>query len=208
MKTYIVTLGALVAPAAAAAQAAPADSSAPPAAVAQAPASSTVGRAGWLSDRRALRMGDILTVVVDEQTSARERVSKTASADRDQSLGVDAGLASSGILGSSKSFGTASGASSRDVGEANRSGDLVAVLSVRVVGIEPSGVVRIEGTKTVTVDGRNQVVSLAGVVRPDDVTSDNLVSSARIAEAVISYKGKKIGPRQGIIGKILGLLWP
>jgi flagellar L-ring protein precursor FlgH len=111
-------------------------------------------------------------------------------------------------LGPVKGFGTGFGATSNDGGQAVRSGDLTAVLSARVVAIDAAGNARIQGGKTVNVDGRLQQVSIEGYVRPDDVTSDNLVSSARIAEATILYKGKKIGPRQGILGKILSILWP
>ena len=51
-------------------------------------------------------------------------------------------------------------------------------------------------------------MKLRGIVRPEDVSAANLVSSTRIADAVITYKGKKIGPRAGILGKILSILWP
>ena len=46
------------------------------------------------------------------------------------------------------------------------------------------------------------------MIRTEDVTCSNTVLSSRIAEAVITYKGKKIGPRTGILGKILAILWP
>jgi flagellar L-ring protein precursor FlgH len=111
-------------------------------------------------------------------------------------------------IGPSKQFSVSHEATSNDVGQAGRSGDLVAVLSVHVTAIDPAGNAKIEGGKTVTVDGRTQEVKLSGLIRPDDVGSDNTVSSSRVADAVISYKGKKIGPRQGILGKILSILWP
>jgi flagellar L-ring protein precursor FlgH len=79
---------------------------------------------------------------------------------------------------------------------------------VRVTSLSPDGIARIEGSKKVTVDGRLQEISLQGYVRPQDVSSPNIVLSSRIAEAVIDYKGKKIGPRTGIVGKILSILWP
>ena len=51
-------------------------------------------------------------------------------------------------------------------------------------------------------------MKVEGLIRPDDVGSDNTVSCSRVADAVISYKGKKIDPRQGILGKILSIFWP
>jgi flagellar L-ring protein precursor FlgH len=165
-------------------------------------------RASWLSDRQPIRVGDLLTIVVDEQTSATEQVSTKASASRSQSARLGLGVDSAVRIGPSKQFSVSHDASSNDVGQAGRSGDLVAVLSVHVTGIDAAGNAKIEGGKTVSVDGRTQEVKLSGLIRPDDVGSDNTVSSSRVADAVISYKGKKIGPRQGILGKILSILWP
>jgi hypothetical protein len=46
------------------------------------------------------------------------------------------------------------------------------------------------------------------MVRSEDVSSNNAVASSRVANAEITYKGKKLGPSTGIFGKILGILWP
>jgi flagellar L-ring protein precursor FlgH len=165
-------------------------------------------RASWLSDRQPIRVGDLLTIVVDEQTQANEEVSNIASANRSQKASLGVGVDPTIRLGPGKQFSTGLESSSRDVGQASRQGDLVAVLSVHVVAIDAAGNAKIEGAKTVSVDGRKQEVALEGVIRPDDVGSDNTVSSSRVADAVISYKGKKIGPRQGILGKILSIIWP
>jgi len=183
----------------------PSDSARPPAATGK-PAATV--RAAWLSDRLPLRVGDLLTVVVDEQTAASERVSTTASADRAQRARLGINVDSAVRLGPAKEFSTGLSNSSRDVGESGREGELTSVLSVRIVSLDATGIATIEGSKSVTVDGRLQEVKLRGIVRPEDVSPSNLVSSTRVAEAVITYKGKKIGPRAGILGKILSILWP
>lgn len=159
---------------------------------------------GWTSDRRPVRIGDLLTVVVDESTSASERITTRANNDRKQSGSVDLDGAPSVL----NSMGIGYGARSDQSGQLNRSGDLASMLTVRVTAIEPGGALRIEGGKMVEVDGRKQEVRLAGIVRPEDVTAGNAVLSTRIADATISYKGKAISPKTGIFGKILGLLWP
>ncbi|MGE0443400.1 MAG: flagellar basal body L-ring protein FlgH [Gemmatimonadales bacterium] len=165
-------------------------------------------RAGWLSDRLPLRVGDLLTVVVDEATAASERVSITASADRSQRARLGIGIDEAVRLGPAKDFSTGMQNASSDIGESGRRGQLTAVLTVRVTGIDALGMATIEGTKSVVVDGRTQLVQLKGLVRAEDVSPSNLVSSARVADAVITYQGKKIGPRSGILGKLLSIFWP
>ncbi|MBX3147622.1 MAG: flagellar basal body L-ring protein FlgH [Gemmatimonadales bacterium] len=172
------------------------------------PAAMTTQRAGWFSDRFPLRAGDLLTIVVDEATAASERVSTRASADRGQRAKLGIGIDPANRLGPAKDFSTGLESSSSDVGESGRRGQLTAVLTVRVLSIDANGIAAIEGSKNVVVDGRTQQVQLKGLVRAEDVSSRNLVSSSRIADAVITYNGKKIGPRSGILGKILSILWP
>lgn len=188
----------------AATTAAAADSAGPPK-----PARLPATRASWLSDRVPLQVGDLITVVVDEQTAASERVSTVASGDRDLQARMNAGVTDTDVrLGPQKSFGTGMRSGSRDVGEAGRTGDLTAVLTARVVALENDGVFKIEGKKSVIVDGRTQDLTVTGLVRAEDVSAGRQVLSGRLAEAVITYKGKKIGPRMGIAGKILSILWP
>ena len=183
-----------------------ADSTAVPDTSAVAPPVHVVApRASWLSDRMPLRPGDLVTVVVDEQTAARERVSRVADGNRGMNARLRAELPSS-TKGANIQAGLLS--NSRDVGEAGRTGDLTAVLTASVVALQPGGAVRIQGSRKVNVDGRLQTITLEGVVRAEDVDASNRVLSSRVADAVINYKGGKIGPRTGIMGKFLGMLWP
>ena len=165
-------------------------------------------RASWLSDRLPLRVGDVLTIVVDEATRANERVSTIATGDRSFRADLNAGVGEDAMVGPAKSFGSGVRNNSRDVGEAGRTGDLTTVLSVRVTAVESNGVARITGSKKVTVDGRVQDITLSGAVRAEDVSARRLVRSSSIADAVITYNGKNITPKRGILGRIVGILWP
>jgi flagellar L-ring protein precursor FlgH len=167
-----------------------------------------VPRASWLSDRLPLRVGDLVTVVVDEQTAAREHVSSIATGNRSQRADLNAGIGTDPRVGPAKSFGTGIKSDSRDVGDAGRAADFTAVLTARVVGISPLGIARISGSKKVTVDGRLQDVTLTGSIRTEDVDARNQVRSDRVADVVLSFKGKKLAPRTGLLGSILGILWP
>lgn len=182
-----------------------AGASATPPAVQAAP---TVTRAGWFSDKRPLRVGDIVTILVDEAVNSRESQTENASKSRGQQMGLNLNVGEGVKIGPQKGFESGVANESKATGVANRTGGLHATISVRVVSIEPTGIARLKGEKTVGVDGRNQVIQIEGVVRPEDVNSDNTVYSSRIAESVISYKGKKIGPSKGILGSILSIFWP
>jgi flagellar basal body L-ring protein FlgH len=165
-------------------------------------------RLSWTSDRMPLRVGDLITVVVDEATAASERVSRVATGDHAIRADLNASVGTDVAIGPAKSFGSGFKSNSRDVGETGRQGDLTAVLTVQVTGLEGDGTIRIEGSKKVTVDGRVQDIMLKGLVRSQDVSPTNCVLSNRVANAEITYKGKKIAPTMGIVGRFLAMLWP
>ena len=160
-------------------------------------------RAGWLSDSRPLRPGDILTVLIDEQSTASERTNMSAVLDRSQK----AGFGTDGTLTGSQ-FGAGLNQNSSERGTVERGGGLLASMSVRVTAVDAAGNLHIEGNRRVIVDRRPQELRVAGLVRAQDVSSANVVHSSRIADAEISYSGKKISPRTGILGKIIGIFWP
>lgn len=195
--------------AAQAAPAAPSTTAAPPPTTQPAVQTTPrVMRANWFSDKRQLRVGDIVTIVVDEAVNSRESQTENATKARNQQMGLNLTVGDAVKIGPQKGFESGVNNDSKATGIANRTGGLTATISVRVVSIEPTGIAKLKGEKTVGVDGRNQVIGLEGVVRPEDVNSDNTVYSSRIAESVISYKGKKIGPAKGILGGIISIFWP
>jgi flagellar L-ring protein precursor FlgH len=164
------------------------------------------GRASWVSDRVNLHVGDIVTVLIDEQTAARERVTQMGTTKRSLRAQLAADANGEEAVGATGIEGTWDG-NSKDVGEANRQGNLIGVVSARVIDID-RGVAEIKGEKTVTVDGREQIMTLHGFVRPEDVSPTNHIFSGFLADASITYKGKKMGAKTGILGKILSIIWP
>ena len=182
-----------------AAQNAPADSAAPVTA-------RYTPRASWLSDQRGFVVGDILTVVVDEQTVASERTNQVSNATRSQTNRLTAGSGSG--TPTAASFQTGADAASNNTGTAGRQGQLTATLSVRVAEVNPDGSLRIQGQREVVVDGRKQQMTLTGLVRAQDVSPQNVVLSSRVADASISYKGNGLSPKRGLLGRLLGLFWP
>jgi flagellar L-ring protein precursor FlgH len=178
-----------------------------PDSAARRPAVRTLGRASWTSDRAPLQVGDLVTVIIEERTQAREQVSQVAQGVRSQKNTLSA-TADGDVAVGNTDISTGQDGQSRDVGEARRQGDLTGVVSARVVELTPEGLARIEGSKKVTVDRRPQQVTVKGLVRPQDVDSRNVVRSSQLADADIVYTGRKISPRAGFVGKLLGMLWP
>lgn len=138
---------------------------------------------GLAADRRAHQVGDALTVLVTETARA------TASANTDASGGVQLG-ANTQTHNGSHTYGL--GLNGEDAGQGNttRAGSLQAQLAVRVVAIEDDGMLRIHGEQTVEINGEKQQFVLGGLVRPEDITSNNTILSNRISDADIQYTGK------------------
>jgi flagellar basal body L-ring protein FlgH len=187
---------------------APDSTAARPDSVATPPVPVKLPRASWLSDRLPLGVGDLITVIVNEQTNATEHVSNVQVGNRNSRADLNAGIGSDAMIGPNKSFGTGINNNSRDVGDTGRQAGFTAVITVRVTELSPNGIAKISGTKKVTLDGRVQDVTLTGTIRAADVDAHNQVLSNRIADAELTYKGKKMAPRTGFLGSLLGMLWP
>jgi len=138
----------------------------------------------------------------------------TAKRDRSRDLSLGGGYS---VTGPAAASGNVNGSvRSRNTGESTERGQttrhdrLTSEITVRVVGIEPNGVLRVEGTKRMVIDEHEQEITLSGLLRPEDVPANNVVESWRIADAVISYdsNGKLGSPKGSVLGRILGWLWP
>jgi flagellar L-ring protein precursor FlgH len=75
-------------------------------------------------------------------------------------------------------------------GSTQRSGRLLAQLSVRVTDVNENGDLVVAGRKSVRVNGEDQVITLNGVVRPRDIAESNTVLSSRIADMRIRFDGE------------------
>lgn len=99
----------------------------------------------------------------------------------------------------------------RGEGETRRQAELTARISAVVVEVLPSGLMRVEGEKIISVNNEEQVMVISGLVRSRDINSNNEVNSSNIAQMRIDYYGKGIvGEAQygGWLGRIMRLLWP
>ncbi len=147
----------------------------------------TASSAGlFASDRRAARVGDILTVEFEERFQASK--SQTTSGNRASDYEAQLpGILPLGIADGALDNSTKQSFSGR--GSAQQSNSLTGRLSVSVVRVLPGGLLEISGQKRLTLNQGNEYIRLTGVVRPEDINAENVVMSDRIAHASIKYIG-------------------
>ncbi len=167
-------------------------------------------RQSWTSDNMRYRVGDIVTILIDESTTASANLTDNHTDNREKGLGLN-------IQPPPPALATTATLNFNNNGDSQRSGTVLrqngfsAQLSARVVAVSPTGLLRIAGHKLVNVDKSQQDVTLSGWIRSEDIVAGtNTVSSARLADAEINYvqKGSLGTPKAGVISKILGALWP
>jgi flagellar L-ring protein precursor FlgH len=167
-------------------------------------------RQSWTSDNMRYRIGDIVTILIDENTTASANLTDNNTDNRKKGLGLDVeppppALATTATLNFSNN------GDSEKSGTVSRQNGFSAQVSARVVAISPNGLLRIAGHKLVNVDKSQQDVTLSGWIRSEDIAAGtNTISSARLADAEINYvqKGSLGTPRGGFLSKVLGALWP
>lgn len=139
-----------------------------------------------VSDRRAHRVGDILTVLVVENASA----SATAGTNTDKSN--DLGVRFSSPSSSQKNYALSVDQEYDGGGKSARSGKLLAQISVEVKAVEQNGDMFISGLQDIEINDEKQTINLAGKVRSIDVDERNTVLSTRVANAKITYVGNGV----------------
>jgi len=144
------------------------------------------------SDGRAHRVGDIITIVLSEQTQS----SKTAKTTADKTSDVN--LPQATVLGNpislfgapiSANSGGASTNSFEGEGKSNMSNSLNGNITVTVHEVLPNGVLVVRGEKWLTLNQGDEYIQISGMVRPQDISADNTVSSTKLADARIGYSG-------------------
>jgi len=145
-------------------------------------------------DRKAKRIGDILTIVLNESTNATKKASTSTKKDNSVETGFSAlfGLSSlntgrrslNNSLNSSKEF---SGS-----GDSSQSNKLSGTIAVTVISVLSNGNLKIRGQKRLLLNRGEERIQISGIVRPSDITGNNTVSSTQVANARIVYSGKGV----------------
>ncbi|MGH6783811.1 MAG: flagellar basal body L-ring protein FlgH, partial [Sphingomicrobium sp.] len=169
---------------------------APPPAIYQPNSLWRTGSRAFFKDQRAMQVGDILTVLVKitdraqfENETQRSRVNK-------ENSGVDDFIGSKLLKDPSKAIlpgrilTADSTALSEGKGTVDRKEELLTNVATVVTQVLPNGNLVVEGKQEVRVNFEIRELIVAGIVRPEDIESDNTIDSSKIAQARIAYGGR------------------
>lgn len=137
-----------------------------------------------VSDPRPSKVGDIVTVAVIEETSAKDEA--TTDLSKESSGTVADGV---GILDFIRKLGFSSTSTMNGDGSTERSHNLDTTITCLVTEVMPGGNLRLEGHRDIFVQTETLTMHLTGVVRPKDVNYQNIVASDKLADVSVTIDG-------------------
>jgi flagellar L-ring protein precursor FlgH len=170
----------------------------------------------FLGDRRAHSVGDVLTISLAETMAASK--SNDAAIDRNGSFKVALPKALFGSMGlnipqvrDGANFDTSTESKFAGTGSANQSNSIQGKLTVVVTRVYENGNLWVQGQKALSLNQGEEFVRVSGLIRPEDIGPGNIIESARLAQAQISYTGAgdiHDATRQGWFGRFFSLVAP
>jgi flagellar L-ring protein precursor FlgH len=170
-------------------------------------------------DPKARRVGDIVTISVVETSTA----SNAADTNTSRNSSISAQISNLLGLENYDRFPSGSGfdpfgsieasanSTFKGAGVTNRSGNLAASITARVTEVMPNGNLKILGVREITINKEKQFLTLTGVIRPTDISSENIILSTYISDAKILYTGTGVvNERQtpGWLARVFDVVWP
>ncbi|WP_457595843.1 flagellar basal body L-ring protein FlgH [Hydrogenimonas sp.] len=169
------------------------------------------------SDKKAMNVNDIVTVVIDENILSSSSGTKKIAKTTDDQLGgaIFAGgpgnLAPQANKISDISVGINSQNSFKGQGTNERKEKFTTTISARIVKILDNGNYFIDGRREMLIDGQKQILHVNGVIRPEDISQTNMIDSKYIADAKILYETQgdiKEATEKGWGTKAIESVWP
>jgi flagellar L-ring protein precursor FlgH len=161
------------------------------------------------SDTKASKVGDVVTVVIMEQTLATNSSKLTTSKETAFGLSGEEGTGGldfiPGFTGSAEMTREHDGS-----GTTERSGSIVGRMAAVVEQVSESGCLVIKGQREIVINDEKEILVLTGMVRPQDISTSNVVYSTSMANTQITYKGKGLvssGSKPSIISRIISLFF-
>jgi flagellar L-ring protein FlgH len=154
------------------------------------------------ADLKARRVGDVLTIVLNESTNAsKNAITKTAKTTTVANSAPTLFGQSMTIKGAPILSATLNGADSFDgEGSSTQSNSLAGSLTVTVVDVQANGNLVVQGDKTLKLNQGDEFVHISGVIRTADIATNNTVTSDKLADAKISYSGKGVVDSSNRVG--------
>ncbi len=145
----------------------------------------------WFGEKKSYKVGDVITVMLDESMDADATASNKASKKTKNDVLSPLQIARWGSPGGllSEDMQEENEISSEGSGVLDQSATFKGTMTAQVVEIYPNGNLMIRGEKIVNFSTGSEVIQVKGIIRPEDVQPDNSVQSKRIASAQITYKG-------------------
>lgn len=156
------------------------------------------------ADHSAHAVGDIVTIlIVESSTASKATLTKTNTSAQHSASSLDK-LDFFGMWGLD--------ADNKSVGEGStaRRGDLQARVTVAITDVRENGLLEVEGTRSVLVNGEEEKIILRGALRPEDIQADNTVYSTYLANASIEYTGEGVlasAERPGFVTRFFNWLF-
>ena len=167
---------------------------------------------GLFEDSKAHRIGDIITIILQEKTNASKKASTTTAKDSEVSIAAPT-LFGRGLNHRGNSVLSASIDAERDFsgeGDSTQSNSLTGQISVTVVDVYSNGNLIIRGEKLLTLNQGSEHVRISGIVRSKDISPSNTILSSQVANAKIVYGGQGVladANSKGWIARVFDSNW-
>jgi flagellar L-ring protein precursor FlgH len=145
----------------------------------------------WFGKSRSFQVGDVITVLLNESSQATRTQNGSVSRESSNTM-APAGLQKfgtnlGGMMGGINMLGGS--VSNKGTGAADQQASLTGSVAVAVVEVMPNGNLVLRGEKQLALTEGAEIIQVAGIIRPDDVSPSNTVQSKRLANAQIAYRG-------------------
>jgi flagellar L-ring protein precursor FlgH len=162
-------------------------------------------------DPTARRVGDVLTVTLNESTNSTQRANNQDKKEDSAAISLPAifGLGSL-LLGGDMSTAMKSEKKFKGSGDSSQNNGLKGTITVSVVEVLPNGNLKIRGEKRIALNQGDEFVRLSGIVRAADISSNNIIASEKIADATFMYTGEGAtsdAATQGWVGRVFNSPW-
>ncbi len=185
------------------------------------PKNGSLYQAGGMSlfdDSRAHKVGDIITIKLQESFAAKKKDEAKFNKTNSQDYGVSTplnifGKSADKVLKEAGTFGIGYGSKGKFSGKSDVKQDssLQGSIAVTVVEVIPNGNLVIRGEKWITIHDGEEVVRFAGIIRPEDIAPDNTIISTKVADVRLIYQDTGVAgdtARPGAVTKFLNKYWP